>query len=121
MCASQSLVKGSTVAHTNATRNTFSGELHGKKYETTQSGLGIESMNLSPKIEQPRRVGTADATTRPKMNMLSQDIKPVMMKTQSGISVHDIVNAKIGKQLFGIDSYYIPVRDTSKIKPWQAW
>ena len=55
------------------------------------------------------------------MNMLSEDIKPVMMKTQTGISVHDIVNAKIGKQLFGIDSYYIPVRETSKIKPWQAW
>ena len=62
--ASQSLIKGSTVAHTNATRNTFSGEIHGVS-------TGQRQMNTVD-ILQPKRVGTADATARSKPNDLQE-------------------------------------------------
>lgn len=58
-------MKGSTVAHTNATRNTFSGEIQG-----TSTG----QREIQPVIESlPKRVGTADATTRHRPNDLSGD------------------------------------------------
>ena len=46
----------------------------------------------------------------------------MLVQTHGGVSVHDIVNSKLKKApLWGIDGYYVPVRETSKVVPWQAW
>ena len=48
--------------------------------------------------------------------------RTVMVERKNGLSVHDIVNAKLKPiSRWGIDGYYAPVRDTSKTVPWQAW
>lgn len=80
-------------------------------------------------VPQPKRVGTADATTRQRPNDLSGDRNLVSVriarKDGNQMSVQDVVNQRIkserGDGLFGISGYYVPEPQTSHTKPWVQW
>ena len=82
---SVSLAKGSTLAHTQATRHTFSGEIVGNKYGVSQTGLNTMA---SPDMNGTglKRVSTADGAARPRMHSLHDDADK-MNKTAAGLSI----------------------------------
>ena len=65
-----------------------------------------------------KRVSTADGAARPRMHSLHDDADK-MNKTVGGLSINEVVKSKMAKShVFGIDGYYLPVRETSRVKPW---